>query len=246
MSITVQLNKTKSFLDRILEKLPEADREAVRAEYSAAQDEVAGVARELDDRIQAVNTTHAKQTKWWNDHGIDPATGQPRVAATNPDNRITAAVDEAKLRKDFQTELERTADTLAAQGLFLATKIPTIIAQHGVEFGEVLDGEKLTQDAMAAKQDVVTFYNAWVAERRKTKAAEVRAKEIADAEERGRVAGLKQAGKDAMPYPTTRAAAPTTLSGLRPLPEGQKNEHTLDAAINTAVDVMNRQAAAAG
>ena len=133
-----------------------------------------------------------------------------------------------------------------SQGLALSTILPTLVAQHGVEFGEVLDAEKLAREALSANQDIKQFYAASVAERRAAKAKEKYEADIKAAEERGRLTGLTEAGKSMGPYPSARQSA-TTLSGLR-IPEAEKaaraNQYSLDAAVATAMDVMQKQAGA--
>lgn len=235
-----QLNTAKKFLDTILEKLPEGEREAARSLYSQAQDELSGISRELESGIATVNETAAKQDAWYNKHK-DVIEG--RRTDPNPDrpNPITEAAARDALMKDVDTRIGDTREALASQGLFLSTVIPTIIAQHGVEFGEVLDGEKLVQDAIAAKQDIKTYYSQSVAERRKLKAETKYKEEIAAAETRGREAGLKEAGRGNIPYPTSRQTT-TTLSGLRKPAEGQPDTTSLDAAVATAMEVYNKQA----
>lgn len=235
-----QLNKSKAFLDSVLAKVPEAERDSVRALYSQAQDEVAGIARELEAGIGTVNATATKQGEWYEKHK-DVIEGR---AAGGGDNRITTAVDGDKITKDLTAQLSATREELAGQGLFLASVIPTIIAQHGVEFGEVLDGEKLVKDAVAAGTDLKTFYNGSVATRRAEKAAAARTADIAAAEARGREAGMREAGNGHIPFPVGNRT-PTTLSGLRATPEQRAaaaGEHTLEAAVATATGMMNRAA----
>lgn len=232
--VVKQLNKAKAFLDSVLEKLPESDREAARSAYSAAQDEVSGITRELDGAIEQVNTTAVKQTAWYDKHK-DVIEGRAAGGASNP---ITNAVDAEKITKDLTTQLTATRDELAGQGLYLSSVIPTIIAQHGVEFGEVLDGEKLVKEAIAAGTDIKTFYAGSVATRRTEKATAKAAADIAAAEERGRQAGFKEAGNGHIPFPVG-SRTPTTLSGLRkPADANAANPHSLEAAVATASEMI--------
>lgn len=228
-----QLNTAQTFLDEVLKRVPEDQREEVRSLYSKASDEVKGIAAQITEAVGVVNQRAEEQEAWW-------AKNKKPAATPNP---IAAAVDKDTLMKEVNTSIASTRDQLASDGLFLASVIPTIIAQHGVEFGEVLDGEKLVKDAIAAGTDIKTFYNGSVAEKRKAKADAKYASDIAAATEKGRLDGLKEAGTHAgNPYPSSRQV-PTTLAGLRKPAEGTASPFTLDAAVVTAVDVMNKQQA---
>lgn len=242
-----QLNTAKKFLDLVLQKLPENEREAARSLYSQAQDEVAAVGKQLGDSIAAVNARAQEQADWWekNKH----LTGQPRTdnnggGSGNGDGHQQPPFDPRALLTEIDKRIGTVADTLAGQGLALSTILPTLVAQHGVEFGEVLDAEKLAKDAIAANTDIKQFYNTSMAERRETKRKEKYDADMKAAEERGRLAGLTEAGKSMMPYPSARQSA-TTLSGLR-VPDADKaaakQQYSLDAAVATAVEVMQKQA----
>jgi hypothetical protein len=255
-----QLNKFKSFLDTVLSKVPEADRESVRSLYSQAHDEASALERELTTSIAAVNQRAQEQAAWWERHK-HLATGQPTPNSNGggqpnpngggqpnpaPQPNPQPAFDPNALLTEVDRRIGQSADLLAGQGLALSTILPTLVAQHGVEFGEVLDAEKLAKDAIAANTDIRSFYNQSVAERRATKAKEKYEADIRAAEERGRVAGLTEATRSHLPYPTTRQEA-TTLSGLR-VPEADKQkaaqQFSLDAAVATAMEVMNKQSQA--
>lgn len=234
LNVPTQLNKAKVFLDSILEKLPEAEREAVRSQYSQAQDELSGISRTIDAAVATVNSTAAAQAEWWKTHP------KPTEANPNP-NPIAAAVDRDAMMSDVRKELGQTADQLASQGLYLATVIPTIIAQHNAEFGEVLDGEKLIADATAAKMELKQYYSGSVAERRRTVAETKRTAEIAAATETGRLAGLREATSGG-PYPVGGHGRPaTTLDGLRKPAEGVASQHGLEAAVATVTSEMQKQ-----
>lgn len=230
-----QLNKAKAFLDEILAKVPEDQRESVRSLYSQAQDEVSGIAASLDTAIATVNTTAERQGAWYDKHkdvieGRTPA-AQPAV------NPIANAVDADKIVKDLNLTIDTTREALASQGLFLASVIPTILTNHSIEFGEQIDGEKLVKDAIAANTDLKTYYAGLVAPKRAEKAAAKLAADIAAAEERGRLAGMKEAGGSNPPYPTSQRG-PTTLSGLRKPPADQAPTYGLEAAVNTVMTEM--------
>jgi ribosome modulation factor len=244
-----QLNKVKSFLDTVLNRLPEADRESVRSLYSQAQDEATGLERQLTEGITRVNQRATEQATWWEQHKHLATGPQPQpqpqpqpIAAGQP-----VPFDPAPLMVEIDKRIGQTADLLAGQGLTLASLLPTLVAQHSVEFGEVLDAEKLVKDALAANTDVRSFYSQSVAGRRETKAKEKYDADMKAAEERGRRAGLTEAGKSMSPYPSSQQSA-NTLSGLRvPADDAgkaaQKTQYSLDAAVATAMDVMQRQQA---
>jgi hypothetical protein len=246
-----QLNKAKSFLDTVLQKLPEAERDAVRSLYSQAQDEASALDRQLTDGIAQVNAKAKEQADWWEKHkhlaqsgqpNGQPNGGQPNGGGGQPNAQ--PAFDLTLFMGEIDKRINTVADTLAGQGLALSTILPTLVAQHGVEFGEVLDAEKLAKEALAANLDIRAYYSQSVAERRAAKAKEQHDADIKAAEERGRLTGLAEAGKSMMPYPSSRQSA-TTLSGLR-VPEAEKaaaaNQYSLDAAVQTAMEVMHKQA----
>lgn len=242
-----QLNKAKSFLDTVLGKLSKEDQDAMRSLYSQAHDEVNTLYQHMANSIAAVNKRAQEQADWWekNKH----LAGQPNNGGggnNNNGNPQPTVFDPAPLMAEFDKRMTTMADQLAGQGLALSTILPTLVAQHGVEFGEVLDAEKLAKDAIAANTDIKAFYNQSVAERRATKTKEKYDADIKAAEERGRVAGIVEAGKGQLPYPSSRQSV-TTLSGLRkPAPDqAPSNQFTLDAAVATATEVMQRQAGSA-
>jgi hypothetical protein len=245
--MAAQLNKAKSFLDTVLGKLSKEDQDAVRAQYSQAHDELASIEREYTDGLTAVNTRAREQADWWEKHK-HLATGQPQPNTNggggNGGGQPQPAFDPTKLLSEIDTRMGRMADTLAGQGLALSTILPTLVAQHGVEFGEVLDAEKLAKDAITANLDIKQFYNQSVAERRATKAKEKYDADVKAAEERGRIAGLTEAGRTNLPYPTSRQSV-TTLSGLRkPAADAApSDQYSLDAAVKTATEVMQKQQA---
>ncbi len=250
--IQPQLNTAKKFLDLVLQKLPEEERESVRSLYSQAQDEATAIGRQLAAGIAEVNERAREQADWWekNKHLAGNGGGQPQPQPNNqpgqPGNigNLQPSFDPRAMFTEIDKRINTVADTLAGQGLALSTMLPTLVAQHGVEFGEVLDAEKLARDAIAANTDIKQFYNQSVAERRAVKAKEKYDADIKAAEERGRLAGMTEAGRPVSPYPSARQS-PTTLSGLR-IPEADKaaraNQYSLDAAVATAMEVMNKQA----
>ncbi len=245
MPLQTQLNTAKKFLDLVLGKLPEAEREAARSLYSQAQDEATALGKQLTDGIAVVNDRARQQAEWWEKHGNPDPNQPPTPNQPNSSQPQPQAFDPRALLTEIDKRIGTVADTLAGQGLALSTMLPTLVAQHGVEFGEVLDAEKLAKDAIAANMDIKQFYSQSMSERRATKSKEKYDTDMKAAEERGRLAGLTEAGRSMMPYPSARQSA-TTLSGLR-VPEADKaaakQQYSLDAAVATAMDVMQKQQA---
>lgn len=241
--------KLSEFVNRVLETVPEDQREVVRSLYSQAQDEI----RASEEFVGRVRATADQQKSWWeqNKPKVDEydrlkaegKLGTPQV--TQPTNQITDAVTRDLLTKETETLKNDILD----QGLALATLTSAIVASHVTEFpGERLDMQKLIADAIAAKKPLDVFYNEQVAPKRAERETAARAKEIAEAEARG-----AQKAKDEfmtrnaqLPYPVGQTQ-PTTLSGLRK-PEGDgggaKNDYSLEAAVATANEVLQRQAGA--
>lgn len=234
--MALQLN---TFLDRILEHVPEDKKAAVRAEYSRAQDHVSQVETELDAARAKVTQVATEQTAWWeaNKDAVRERDQLRQKVAATP---ATSGVDQTELDK----RLAATRDEVLGTGLGLVTAMTNLGLQHMKEFGEVLDTTKLAKDAIAAGKDLASFYTESVAPRRQEIAAAAREKELADAraDERAKTTQelLSKAGQ-AIPYPVGNSA-PTTLAGLRKPAEGQANPFGLEAAVATATQVAARQA----
>lgn len=221
----------KTYLDRILEQVPADKRDAVRADYSRAQ-----------DLATAVDTTATRQAEWW--EGNKDAVAERdrlRAAATTPTSTISG-LDATEVDNRIAKASQQNIET----GLGLITIATTIAAQHLNEFKEPLDMTKLTQEAIAAKMPLDQYYHGFVAPRRvERQNAQIAAdKEVARKEgiEAGRKEVMDSLGQT-MPYPMPNQgiAAPTTLSGLRKPANGEARPDPVDAAVRTAVEVMNRQ-----
>ena len=149
-------------------------------------------------------------------------------------NEITAAIQAAQ---------NSTLET----GLGLVTVITGIGINHLKEFGEVLDVQKLAEDALAARQPIDQFYNRQVAGRRTERQnAEIEAK-IAAARNEGMESGRKEIVDrlgGSLPFPSVsgQVAAPRTLDGLRkPADAAAANPFSLEAAVATANAVLAGQ-----
>lgn len=226
------VERTSTFLDRLFQHVPADQQAAARPIYS-----------QLADRVNQVDTVAQQQAAWWekNQHvAADNARLQTelaearRAAVTNPgmdQNAIQKAIDEA------------TARTLET-GLGLITTVSNLSAQHMVEFHESLDTAKLSREALAAGTTIDGYYAQSVAGRRQERSAVDLAAQIKAAREEGTAAGRKEVmdsmGRQ-MPFPSPSGAnAPTTLAGLRKPADGS-NPYSVDAAVQTAMDVMTKQ-----
>lgn len=223
-----QLNTFKSFIDKVLEHVPEDKKESVRAEYSRAQDE----ATSLEEARANVIRTAEAQTVWWGQHkGTVEELKKLKEAGGN---QITDAVDKDTLGKGLQG-LE---DKVMSTGLALMTTMTQLGLDHMSEFpGEKLDVTKLANEAMKAGKPLVEYYNEQVAPKRTARQEAEIAKKVADATEAGRKLGveetLKKVPGQGMPYPVG-TSSPTTLAGLKKPAEGQSDPYSLDAAVATA------------
>lgn len=231
------LTKLNSFIDRLLENVPEEKKAAVRAEYSAAQDEARAFETEAA-RIRGIGT---QQLEWWNTHK-DAVTerDQLRTQLATRSTEPVSGLNESEIQKRIDAMRDETMGT----GLGLLTAGMNIGIGHLKEFGEQIDMGKLTQDAINAGKKLVDHYNELVAPRRQERAATELATKLADAEARGKAAGVQETLNrvgQGMPFPTGSHPEPTTLSGLRPV--DQRPATSLDAAVATANAVMAEQQA---
>lgn len=232
--------KAQEFLDQVLSKVPEGEREAVRSLYSGAMDEVTGQQRTLDEATAQVRDTAKKQTDWWNTH--KDAVAENAELKKKLEGGGGTGVQAEELTKQLTT----MEDRVMGIGLGLITKATRISVGHFQEFGEVLDMDDLAQKAIKANLPLAEFYDSTVAARRHERATATRAKEIADAEARGEKKGIedtvKTLGSTHMPFPgSSGRAALTTLSGLKPRAEGSAPPDVLGDAVATATEVFNRQ-----
>lgn len=232
--------KAQEFFDSVLARVPEADREAVRSAYSGAMDEITGQQKTLEEQTAAVRDTAAKQTEWWNNH-------KGAVAENLELKKKLEAGGGTGLSADELTKtLAQMEDRVLGTGLGLITKATRISTGHYQEFGEVLDMDDLAHKAIKANMPLEDFYNSTVATRRQERSAATRTKELDDARAAGRKEGVdetvKTLGSTHMPFPGSQGRAPvTTLSGLKPRPEGSAPPDVVSDAVATATEVFNRQ-----
>lgn len=228
--------KLNTFVDEMLKHVPEENKAAVRALYSQASDEVTTI----EAAAARVNTTAAEQARWWaaNKDAVAERNRLQQEATNRPAN---TGLDEATITQRLQDMRNETLET----GLGLVTTLTNIGIRHIHEFGEAIDTADLARKAIEAKQPLDVYYANSVAERRQTRDAAARAKELADATEAGHKAGvaetLARTPGGALPYPVGEGA-PTTLMGLRKQPTGQATPFSLDAAVATANAVIAAQA----
>lgn len=231
------VGKLNTFVDRLLEHVPEDKKAAVRAEYSAAQDEMTT----LEQARTRVEEVAGKQREWW--EGNKDAVAERDRLRTELAAKGAAPVNGAITKEDLdQRDARVRADTLET-GLGLVTAMTNIAMGHLHEFNEVLDTHKLTQEAIKANKALDVYYAETVATRRAERNTAQRATEIAAAREEGKKEGvtetLARGGRD-LPFPVG-STAPTTLSGLRKPADGQASQYGLEAAVATANAVIAQQ-----
>lgn len=227
--MAIQLKTAKSFLDRVLEKVPEAEREGLRADYSRAQDEIDGVQSELDTAMGKVRATATAQNQWW--EGNKDAVHERDTLKKQLEGAPKGGMEVGEIEK----RLTAQKDEVLSMGLGLITTASTISARHLKEFDEPLDMQKLADEAVKANMTLQGYYDQHVGPRRQERTEAANKLAIANAREEGKREGLsegiKRAG-DGMPYPV--GAAPTTLAGLKKPAEGAANPFSLEAAVETA------------
>ena len=173
-----------TFLDRLLQFVPEDKKAEARSVYSAASDR----ATVLERGVQTIQDTGRQQADWWNKN-------KDVVAERDQLSRDLAAAREAQPVVD-QNAIERAIAASSAQtletGLGLVAAATTIGTSHVIEFGEQIDMTKLITDAIAAKVPLDQFYNSTVAQRRTEKSATVTAAREASIRAEGVAAGKQE------------------------------------------------------
>lgn len=244
----------KSFMERVLGKLPEEKRAAV-ADVLTSDEllELAGEGVLLKEDYSTLAQTAAQETakanahkasldNWWEkntgrlaaleaENARLKAGGGSGSGDPEPPKPAAAAVPANVVTKeDLQTAL--------SQGLADVATLTTIASQHQLEFGEALDVRQLIAHAVQTGRPVANGgYDSFVQERRATKAEQARKRELAEAEERGakkereRLAGERSGPPDSSsPEVLTAAFANSTLRGLNLKPE-EKGKYGVDAAV---------------
>ncbi len=226
----------QEFLDQVLATVPADKKAEVQALYSRAADEIAATQTTLDEQTAQVRATAEKQNQWWGANK-DAVT---ELAELKKRGGGGGGIDATEIAK----QLEDLKGDVMTNGLALITTATTIGASHLHEFGEALDMRKLAQDAIKANQTLDAYYNSTVASRRQERAEAALTAKLAEAEARGKKAGIEETtqtlGGQRMPFPG-HSSAPTTLSGLRKPVEGQAPPNVLNDAVATANEVMSRQ-----
>lgn len=231
-----QLNKIQAFVDDLLKRVPEDQREAVRSMYSQASDEATSLDQEIA-RVRAVG----KEQKEWYDANKTALEKAKEVLAGGGGGSHT--IDPDAITK----QIGAVKDEVLTVGLALMNIQNNIVASHITEFpGERLDMNALTKGAQAAGMSLQDFYDREMAPKRKERADAALKKTIEEAEARGEAKGkadvLAKLPQTAMPYPVV-SSAPTTLTGLRKPADGQAGPDYLKDAVATANEVMSRQTA---
>lgn len=243
----------KAFVDNLLAKVPEADRAAVAAalqrddildlagDGALRHDEFSRLADNLRAREEIVQRTAEEQSSWYRDNQklLEEAAALKRAGGGRREPEEEPIVTQPQLKKeDIVATVAPIIGQIEQDGVRLMGRLSTIGVRHLHEFGEVLDAEQLMESAAKNKRTVDEEYNASVAERRQTRSAEALAKQIAEAEERGRKKGIEEtiAAGGKQPYPVGESA-PSTLAGLGAKPE----DFSLTAVVNTFREAASTQ-----
>lgn len=234
----------KAFLDRVLATVPADKQEEVRSLYSKAHEDLSTESTSLEEMTARVKDTARQQTEWW---GIQKPKVEEydrlKLAAVRPEDRPAAAAGLSEEEVQKRVDAVR-AETLTT-GLGLVNVLNRLSMNHYKEFGsEILDGQKLADEAIKAGLSLEQHYNNTVAERRQKVRDEKYQADMVKAKEEGRLAGVSEVltrSGQSMPYPVG-PTAPTTLAGLQKRPEGQANPFSLEAAVATAAAVAAKQA----
>jgi hypothetical protein len=247
----------KSFLQRVLEKLPEQARASVgEALLSDDLAEFAGEAVLMKEDYSTLAQTAAETKRladahktmlddWWvkkQGENADlrakvtqlEASGKRRPAADDdpepePQPARPAPAADVVTKQDLQTAL--------SQGLADVATLTTIAGQHQLEFGEPLDVHKLIAHAVQSGRPVANGgYDSFVAERRAVKSDQARKKEIEEAEARGAKKAREEFQRAQSGPPDATAAlsasfAEGTLRGLNLKPEDRAKQFGTEAAV---------------
>ena len=239
------------FLDRLAARLPE-DKRAGFKEFLTGTPEVLEELGQGVLRHEDYSKVRDLQTKWWDTNSQKvteydrlKASGSLREGDPQPTEAERAAAAAAADPNKRPVTLEE-GRALERDSLRLNAIISGIATSHFHEFSEPLNTLEIVDKALAAGRPIQEFYDESVKERRQKRDTENRAKELKDAEERGKQAGREEAMRSmdgkTMPYPVG-SSAPTTLAGLRPPDDAAKAQHTVDAAVATLIGEMNKQGA---
>lgn len=228
----------QEFLDRVLATVPEEKKAEVQSLYSRAADEIAASQTTLEEQTAQVRATAEKQNQWWTTHKDD-------VAELAELKKRGGGGGSGLTPEEVTKQLGDLKDDVMSNGLALITAATTISAAHYKEFGEALDMRALAQEAIKANKTLDAYYNEKVAPVRQERAAADLTAKLAEAEARGKKAGIEETtqtlGNRQMPFPG-HSTAPTTLSGLRKPAEGTAPPNVLADAVATANEVAARSA----
>lgn len=230
--------KLNTFVDRLLQHVPEAQRAAARSVYSQLQDRVTEI-QNIETQVREVAT---RQKAWWeeNSSAVEER-NRLRQELADKTRQPQSAVDPEDLDRRIKAAQTETLET----GLGLITTLADISTAHLHEFGETLNTRELAQKAIQAGLPVTDYYSQTVAQRRQERAD----KQLNDRIEAARKEGLESGRKEVLdqlpgkglPFPSPSGVAPvTTLAGLKKPADGSANPYSLEAAVATAVDVANR------
>lgn len=223
-----------AFLDRVLKHVPEAERTELAAKLSSNEQLLDAIAEDSE----AVAADRARLTDWFNqnktalqragqiveahktgklddlldDEDDDPADPLRLRQPARRTSESARGLDEATVQARIATAVANATEQTEKNGLALINKMTMIGLGHFKEFAEVLDTDELTNYAVKNNLRLDLAYDQMMKTRRDTRTTEANTKALADAEERGKVAGRQEALNRNVPVPP--GSAGSTLSGL--------------------------------
>lgn len=257
----------KSFMERVLDKLPADKREAFKAdllnddllefagEGVLAKEDYSTLAQQAAMETAGAKKHKENLDKWWEEKGPE----YHRLKALETAGTIKPTEEPApsggtSKPAELPADLVRQGDLQTAlnRGLADVAALTTLAGRHMAEFGEPLDAQALIAHAIQTNRQVTNGgYDSYVQERRAAKAEQARKKEILEAEERGAKKAREEilrerSGPPDLVSPEALAASfgNGTLRGLNLKPEERAQKFGVDAAV--AGLYRRRQEKAAG
>lgn len=246
----------KSFMERILEKIPE-DKRTVIAEAMLTSDEVLelvgdGVLKQEEFSRLANETTEAKKSyenlynqnlSWREQNIVDLTKGkaaadelerikkQKRGNGEPDDDEETRRATPPDLTgfvkaEDLDSLIQKKLLQTEESGLEVIKTLTRLSSRHMKEFDEALDPDEVITVAREKRLALPQAYDLFVSDRREKRSKEKYDKEIKEAEARGEERARTAA--QATPWPLAGEPGLTTLSGLN---KDKKKEFGVDSAV---------------
>lgn len=243
----------KSFLERVLAKLPEDKRAGVQdvllgeeilemaGESVLLKEDYSTLAQGAAAEAATWKAEKGRLDKWWGEKGEEyhrlKALEQAGTIgkARSDDEPAPAPTTSAPA---LPADLVRKNDlTDAGSRLYadLAT-LTTLAGKHQVEFGDALNAHELYAHCTQTGRSLADGYESFVAERRGTKAEQARKREIQEAEERGAKKAREEFIRSQSAPPDAVSAVTAsfehgTLRGLNLKPEEREAKYGVEAAV---------------